>query len=161
MYYIRGHVCLLSVINLDGVKIVFICKIRVVFRLSLEMRKCFFSLCVEVLVEERSVYKALVKLLALVNFAKHELPAESIVFVKRLKKFLLVEWLEQLRVVRVDAPVLSKAIEQGLGHVLEVTAHVEVVQSDTVIALKIKMVEHKVLWKQLQLYSLKTIVEKK
>ena len=27
MYYIRGHVCLLSVINLDGVKIVFICKI--------------------------------------------------------------------------------------------------------------------------------------
>ena len=85
--------------------------------------------------EERSVYKALVKLLALVNFAKHELPAESIVFVKRLKKFLLVEWLEQLRVVRVDAPVLSKAIEQGLGHVLEVTAHVKVVKSDTVFAL--------------------------
>lgn len=64
---------------------------------------------------------------------------------ERLYEFFLVEGLQQLGVVRVDAPVLCQPIQQGLCHVLEVTPHVEVVQGYPVITLEVKVVENEVL----------------
>ena len=46
----------------------------------MELGQRFFTLCIQVLMEQRCVDKALVKLLALINLHEHELATEAIVF---------------------------------------------------------------------------------
>ena len=98
-----------------------------------------------ILVEKGGVDEFAVQLLTLVKLAAHELSAESIVAVQTLNEVLLVEGLEQLRVVRVDVPVTLQTFKEGLGHVLEVAPNIEVVQSHLVLALQVEVLEYKVL----------------
>ena len=92
--------------------------------------------------KECRVDEAFVKLLALVDFAEHELATESVFFAKRLEEVFLVERFDEFRIVRVDSPVLSQPLKQRLSHVLEVAANIEVVKSDSVIAFQIEMLEN-------------------
>ena len=75
-----------------------------------ELRQSLLALRIQVLVEQRCVHKSLVQFFALVNFAEHELPAESVVFVERLEELFFVEGLKQLGVVRIDTPMLTETL---------------------------------------------------
>lgn len=108
--------------------------------------------------EQSRVHKAFVELLALVDFAKHELAAESVIFAEGFEELFLVEWFEKLWEVWVDTPVLRQTIKQSLCHMLEVATYVKIVESDAVFTLKIEVIKYEVLWLQLQLNPLKTIV---
>ena len=58
---------------------------------SIELCKCFLALSVQILVEQRRIYKAFVELFALIYFAKHELATESVIFAERFEELFLME----------------------------------------------------------------------
>ena len=56
-----------------------------------------------------------------------------------------MERLQQLGVIGVYGPVALQTLKERLGHMLEVTPNVEIVQCHLILALQVKMLEHKVL----------------
>lgn len=52
-----------------------------------------------------------------------------------------------------------KALEEGLRHVLEMTANIEVIQCHLIIAFKVEVLEDETLRGCLELNFLKTVIE--
>jgi len=59
--------------------------------MSVKLGESLFALGIQVLVEQGGVDEALIKLLALVDFAAHELAAESVLLAQRFQEVFLVE----------------------------------------------------------------------
>ena len=52
-----------------------------------------------------------------------------------------------------------ETLQEGLCHVLKVTANVEIVQGHSVITFQVEVLEDEILWRGLERYFLQAIVE--
>ena len=99
-----------------------------------------------ILTKDLCLDEILVKLTCFINFALHELAAESIVLINHLKELFFRKRSEKRWLCHVANPVHFKTFQESLCHVLEVTADVEVVYSDPVFTRIVEMIQNKGLW---------------
>jgi len=117
-----------------------------------KLRNHFFSPVLMVLAEDLRLHEILVKLTRLINFALHELAAESVVLINHFQKLFFRKRSEKRRLCHVADPVHLKAFQESLRHMFEVTSDIEIVHSDPLLAAIIKMVQNKGLWLQHQTF---------